>query len=121
MTNMGGKAMGDSLNLETVLKIIKKNAILIVTLTIISGLLMAAVTYLMLTPKYEAETQVLVSQPAGGGSVNNQDIETSLQLIHTYRDIILSPIILEEVSGRLNLDQSIRELSEQINVSNQDQ
>lgn len=113
--------MGDSLNLETVLKILRKNVFLIITLTLLSGIFMALVTFFLMTPKYEAETQILISQPETRGTVNNQDIETSLQLITTYRDIIQSPIILEEVIGNLELDMPIRELSEQIAVSNQDQ
>lgn len=113
--------MGDSVNLETVLKIIRKNAVSIILLTVISGLIMALITFFLLTPKYEAETQILVSQPESSESVNNQDIETSLQLITTYRDIILNPIILGDVAQNLGLEQSSSELSEQITVSNQDQ
>src|SRR5699024_2955929 len=113
--------MGDSFNLEAVLKILRKNTFMIVTLTLLTGFLTAVVTIFLLIPKYEAETQILVSQPENTGTMNNQDIETSLQLIMTYRDIILSPIILEEVINNLDLNMSIRDLSEQITVSNQDQ
>src|SRR5699024_6135545 len=117
----GEISMGDSFNLEAVLKILRKNTFMIVTLTLLTGFLTAVVTIFLLTPKYEAETQILVSQPENTGTMNNQDIETSLQLIMTYRDIILSPIILEEVINNLDLNMSIRDLSEQITVSNQDQ
>lgn len=113
--------MGDSVNLETVLNIIRKNMVSIILLTVISGLMMALITFFLLTPKYEAETQILVSQPESSGSVDNQDIETSLQLITTYRDIILNPVILGDVAENLELEQSRSELSEQITVSNQDQ
>jgi len=111
--------MGDSFNLEAVLKILRKNTFMIVTLTLLTGFLTAVVTIFLLTPKYEAETQILVSQPEITGTMNNQDIETSLQLIMTYRDIILSPIILEEVINNLELNIPIRDLSEQITVSNE--
>ena len=111
--------MGDSLSFEVVLKILRKNTFMILTLTLLAGFFMALVTFLLLTPKYEAETQILVSQPENTGTVNNQDIETSLQLIMTYRDIILSPIILEEVINNLELNIPIRDLSEQITVSNE--
>jgi|SRR5699024_8525196 len=113
--------MGDSLNLEGILKILRKNIFMIITLTLLTGFFMALVTFLLLTPKYEAETQILVSQSESTGSVSNPDIETSLQLIMTYRDIILSPIILEEVINNLDLDMPIRNLSEQITVSNEAQ
>lgn len=117
--------MGDSVNLEIVLKIIRKNAVSIILFTVITGLLMALVTFFLLTPKYEAETQILVSQPESSGIVDNQNIETSLQLVTTYRDIILNPIVLGEVSDNLVDSQGIelttRELSKMITVSNEDQ
>lgn len=113
--------MGDSVNLEIVLKIIRKNAVSIILFTVITGLLMALVTFFLLTPKYEAETQILVSQPESSGIVDNQNIETSLQLVTTYRDIILNPLVLGEVRDNLDLEQTTGELSEQITVSNEDQ
>lgn len=113
--------MGDSVNLETVLKVIRQNAVTIILFTVISGVLMALVTFFLLTPKYEAETQILVSQPENRGFVDNQNIETSLQLVTTYRDIILNPIVLGEVTDNLGMEQTTAELSEQITVSNQDQ
>lgn len=113
--------MGDAVNLELVLKIIRQNAMVIILLTVISGLVMAMVTFFLLTPRYEAETQILVSQPESSGIVDNQNIETSLQLVNTYRDIILNPIVLGEVADNLSLEQTTGELSEQITVSNEDQ
>lgn len=117
----GGMVMGDAVNLELVLKIIRQNAMVIILLTVISGLVMAIVTFFLLTPRYEAETQILVSQPESSGIVDNQNIETSLQLVNTYRDIILNPIVLGEVADNLSLEQTTGELSEQITVSNEDQ
>jgi capsular polysaccharide biosynthesis protein len=117
----GGMVMGDAVNLELVLKIIRQNAMVIILLTVISGLVMAMVTFFLLTPRYEAETQILVSQPESSGIVDNQNIETSLQLVNTYRDIILNPIVLGEVADNLSLEQTTGELSEQITVSNEDQ
>lgn len=117
--------MGDSVNLEIVFKIIRQNAVSIFLFAVITGLLMALVTFFLLTPKYEAETQILVSQPESGGIIDNQNVETSLQLINTYRDIILNPIVLGEVSDNLVDSQGIelttRELSKMITVSNEDQ
>ncbi|MCD2136467.1 YveK family protein [Salinicoccus halitifaciens] len=117
--------MGDSVNLEIVLKIIRQNAVSIFLFAVITGLLMALVTFFLLTPKYEAETQILVSQPESGGIIDNQNVETSLQLINTYRDIILNPLVLGEVSDNLVDSQGIelttRELSKMITVSNEDQ
>lgn len=112
--------MEESINLEKVLEIIKQNRTSIILWTLSIGIIAALVTYLLIPPQYEAQTQVLVSQPEDT-MVNNENIETSLQLVHTYRDIILDRGTLEEVIGNLELAQGVPELSGQIDVSNQDQ
>jgi capsular polysaccharide biosynthesis protein len=113
--------MEETVNLERVLEIIKQNKVPIIISTLSVGLLAAVITFFIISPKYEAQTQVLVSQAEGSTVVNNENIETSLQLIHTYRDIILSPTVLMEVINNLELEQSMSDLSSQITVDNQDQ
>lgn len=113
--------MGDSVNLETVLKIIRNNATSIIVLTLVFGGIMALITFVILSPRYEAKTQILISQPESSEAVDDQDVETSLQLINTYRDIILSPAILSDVVSNLALEQSMTGLSRRISVGNEDQ
>lgn len=113
--------MEETLNLEDILEVIKKHLSLIVILTLLFGAIAAFATAFLMTPQYEANTQVLVSQAEDTESVNNQDIQASLQLINTYRDIIKSPTVLDDVVTNLDLNQATSELSNQITVSNQDQ
>lgn len=113
--------MEETLNLEDILEVIKKHLALIVILTLLFGALAAFATAFLMTPQYEANTQVLVSQAEEAESVNNQDIQASLQLINTYRDIIKSPTVLDDVATNLGLNESTSELSDQITVSNQEQ
>ena len=120
-TIKGEDGMEESVNLERVLEIIKQNKVPIILSTLVAGILAVLITFFIISPKYEAQTQVLVSQEEGSTVMNNENIETSLQLIHTYRDIILSPTVLMEVMNNLELEQSMSELSSQITVDNQDQ
>ncbi|WP_020008209.1 YveK family protein [Salinicoccus albus] len=113
--------MEESVNLEKVLEILKKNMISILLSALLVGGVAALITFFLISPRYEAQTQILVSQSEGSTQVDNQDIEASLQLIHTYRDIIKSPIVLETVISNLGLQQTMPELSEQISVDNEDQ
>ncbi|MCG1008445.1 capsule biosynthesis protein [Salinicoccus sp. ID82-1] len=113
--------MEDSVNVERVLDIIKRNVWSIISSMILVGVLAALITYFVMTPKYEAETQMLVSSPGDSVIVDFENIETNLQLIHTYRDIMLSKTILEDVITNLELSQTVEELSKQITVTNQDQ
>ncbi|MEZ2457708.1 YveK family protein [Salinicoccus roseus] len=113
--------MEDSLNVERFLSVLKRNIASIITSMLLVGILAALVTYFVMTPKYEAETQMLVSSPGDSVVVDFENIETNLQLIHTYRDIMLSKTILEDVITNLDLDMTVQELSRQITVTNQDQ
>ena len=113
--------MEDSVSVERAWAIIKKNVASIITMMLLVGILAALITYFVMTPKYEAETQMLVSSPGDAVVVDFENIETNLQLIHTYRDIMLSKTILEDVITNLELEQSVKELSKQVSVTNQDQ
>src|SRR5699024_2451096 len=114
--------MEETLNLEDILGVIKKNLIMIISLGLLFGAAAAFATALIMTPQYEANTQVLVTQSQeADGVVNNQDVQASLQLVNTYRDIIQSPTVLDDVVENLGLEQSSSALSNQITVNNQDQ
>src|SRR5699024_8110173 len=60
-------------------------------------------------------------QTQNGEAINNQDIQASLQLINTYRDIIKSPTVLDEVVSNLELQESTSAISNEIEVTNQNQ
>ncbi|GAB3063762.1 YveK family protein [Salinicoccus sesuvii] len=114
--------MEETLNLEDILEVIKKNLAIIAALVLLFGAIAAFATAFLMTPQYEANTQILVSQSQDSEvAVNNQDIQASLQLINTYRDIIKSPTVLDDVVANLSLDESTNELANQITVNNQDQ
>lgn len=99
---------------------IKKRLLLIITISFLSVFISGIINYFWLTPIYEASVQLLINQKyseqQSQGSINVQE---NLDLINTYRVIIKSPIILDQVKSELNLNQSIKELSEQIVISNE--
>ena len=113
--------MEETLNLEDILEVIKKNFLMIAIMTLLFGCIAAYGTIFLMTPQYETKTQILVSQAQETEVVNNQDIQASLQLINTYRDIIKSPTVLDDVVNNLELQESSTAISEKINVTNQDQ
>ncbi|GAB3063977.1 YveK family protein [Salinicoccus sesuvii] len=113
--------MSETISLEHALRILKKHRLKIVIYTLLGGLLSAVITFFLIPPRYEAQTEILVSPAEGVTMTNNENIENSLQLIHTYRDIIGSETVLEQVVSNLELEQSTSALSEQISVRNEDQ
>ena len=113
--------MEETLNLEDILEVIKKNFLMIAIMTLLFGCIAAYGTIFLMTPQYEAKTQILVSQAQDTEMVNNQDIQASLQLINTYRDIIKSPTVLDDVvflkEGKIVLHKKAEDIREETGES----
>src|SRR5690606_32631757 len=74
----------------------------------------------VLTPVYEASTQLLVNQEKEKKpEYDSIDIQADLQLINTYNVIIMSPAILEKVIKDLKLNLTVSELQDKITVQNE--
>lgn len=109
--------MEETISLQELMNVIKKRLVMIVTIAILAVTIAGAVSYLLLTPIYQASTQVLVTQQKSEQqSFNSQDIQTNLQLINTYNVIIKSPAILGKVIDNMSLDMTPAQLTEQIAV-----
>ena len=55
---------------------------------------------LLAKPKYEASTQILVSQKEKESKMMAQEVQSNIQLVNTYAEIIKSPRILDDVAKR---------------------
>lgn len=109
--------MEETIELQELFKIIKKRSKLILAVTMITIALAAFVSFVILTPIYEASTQILVNQKQEENAVvNAQDIQTNIQLINTYNVIITSPAILDIVAERLNDEYTVEGLKSKITV-----
>ena len=110
--------MEETISLQEIIKIIKKRLLLIISLMIVAIGIAVVLSFYFITPIYQAQTQILVNQ-----KVNSQEglwyqMETDLQLINTYNDIIITPIILSKVIEELQIDVTPEQLSNQITLSN---
>ncbi|MFC5541178.1 YveK family protein [Ureibacillus suwonensis] len=112
--------MEETISLYDIFKVLKKRIVLILSITIISTLAAAIISFYVLTPIYQASTQILVNQKTSDQQTQIQttDIQTNLQLINTYNVIIKSPVILSKVIEILDLNTTPSALSNQITVSN---
>lgn len=114
--------MKETLSLQEFLKIIRKQLGLIATVTILSITITGLVSYFVLTPIYEASTEILVNQSSDeAGELINQSVLTDLQLVNTYSGIIKSPVILDQVVDEMNLGITSNLLDEKITVSNDEE
>lgn len=85
------------------------------------GIVVAHVTTVyFMVPLYSAETRLLVSRPANSAEeIELGEIETNIQMINTYRDIIQDPVVLNEVQTVLNNSISEDELKENLEIVTQ--
>lgn len=105
------------MNLQEIVKIIKKRILLIIFLTIVAVVIAVALSFYFITPIYQAQTQILVNPNGSSEEVYSwTQIETDLQLINTYNDIITTPIILNKVIEELQIDTTPEQLTNQITL-----
>ena len=113
--------MEEEISLVELFEVLKKRLSMIISLSLIGLILAAAFTFFIATPTYSATTQLLVNQTSGNTEgIQLSDINTNVQMINTYRDIIKGPVILEDVIESLDLDTTVSALSGQIEVVTQD-
>lgn len=112
--------MEETISLQELGKTLRKRMSLIAMLTILAITISGVISYVLITPIYQASTQILINQEkVDASALNPANIQTDLQLINTYNVIIKSPAILEKVVEELDLNTSVDQLNGQINVNSE--
>ncbi|MDK9869831.1 YveK family protein [Staphylococcus equorum] len=111
--------MESTLDLTKILRILKNNLKLLIILPLICLLISAIVTLFFLDEEYQATTQVLVNQKESDSQMMAQEVQSNIQLVNTYSEIVKSPRILDKASKELDRKYSTSELSSMLTVTNQ--
>ncbi|MDF2065066.1 Wzz/FepE/Etk N-terminal domain-containing protein [Bacillus sp. Cr_A10] len=112
--------MTDQISLHDFFIVIKKRILIVICIFILIVTTTVLLSIFLLTPKFEASTQILINQKEFEEErLNTQDIQTNLQLINTYNVIIKSPVILTKVIEELALKTSTDLLTEKISVTSE--
>ena len=111
--------MEETIDLSRLFTILKKNMKYLIILPIVFLALSMVITFVFMTPKYSSSTQVLVNQKETDNEMMAQQVQSNLQLVNTYSEIIKSPRILDKVSKNLKGKYSSKEISGMLTVSNQ--
>lgn len=111
--------MEETIDLSKLIMILKKNLKYLIILPIAFLVLSMVITFIVMTPKYSASTQVLVNKKERNDQMMAQEVQSNLQLVNTYTEIIKSPRILDEVTENLKREYSSEEISNMLTVSNQ--
>ncbi|SFC09949.1 Capsular polysaccharide biosynthesis protein [Alkalibacterium subtropicum] len=111
--------MEEEISLLELLGIVRKRLGLIVVSTLAGILIFAVYTFFIAVPQYSSTTQMLVNRAQETTLIQRSDIDTNVQLINTYKDILKNPAILTEVKEELDLGISHQELSNQLTVTSE--
>jgi capsular polysaccharide biosynthesis protein len=116
----GSGHMAETISLIDILHTLKKRWRIIVLTTLVSVLVGVTLTYFILTPIYQASTQILVNQKSSENTFDYSLMRNNVDLINTYSVIIRSPAILDKVINQLDLKQDVEELEKDITITSQD-
>lgn len=106
--------------LTEVLKIMKNKLAFIMMATVIGMILASLISFLVLEPQYEGTAQVIVHQnPSEETTAPLAD--QAKTLTDTYKEIVLTPAVLEPVAQGAEKDLSYQALRDQVEVTTNDE
>lgn len=108
--------MNQTYTLKQLASILFKRLWLIIIFAFLGLASAAAVTFFVLTPKYSSQAQLVVTLPQTENT-NVNDVNSNLQMINTYKDFIISDLVLNQVEDRLKSDYNVKMSPEQIKAS----
>lgn len=111
--------MEEQIDLSKLFAILRKNMKYLIILPIVFLIISMVLTFFFITPKYSASTQVIVNQKETDNQIIAQQVQSNLQLVNTYSEIIKSPRILDKVAKNLKGKYSSSDISGMLTVSNQ--
>lgn len=104
-------------------KQILKHSLLILILAILAGVVAFGLSKYVISPKYEANTSMIVSSSKQNVDQNNPQADVELSqinanraLVSTYSEIVKSRGIADKVIANLNLDMDYEEFSNKVSI-----
>ncbi|MFC0525304.1 YveK family protein [Pontibacillus salicampi] len=113
--------MEETISLKEISHTLKKRWLMIISFSLIAVIISAVVSLFILTPKYQATAQFIVSTQNNGQSnqVDVNDIKTNVELINTYNVIIKSDRILNAVNEELEFTGGSSWIREKLEITNE--
>lgn len=108
----------EMISFRELLSVIKRKKMFIFSLAVISAIFSFLISAYIISPTFEASTQVLVAPKQSlNNLVDAGQIQSSVTLVNTYRVIIQSPAILDQVQD--NVIGSPEKIGELISVNSE--
>ncbi|MCO7040359.1 Wzz/FepE/Etk N-terminal domain-containing protein [Staphylococcus lugdunensis] len=110
--------MEKTLDLSMFITALKKNWKLFILIPVVFVVISLLITIFLMKPKYEANTQVLVNQKESNEQYRAQEVQSNIQLVNTYSEILKSPRILGDVAKK-DKNLSASEIGNMLTVTKQ--
>lgn len=90
-------------SLIQIISLLRKHVKVILGSTLVVAVCATFFTFCILTPKYTATTEILVNRKLSSQMQNAQfqQVQADVQMINTYKDIITSPTVLQDVNREI--------------------
>ncbi|MDA1679373.1 MULTISPECIES: YveK family protein [unclassified Bacillus cereus group] len=112
--------MEETISLKELFHILKKRLAMILVIAFGAAIVSAIISFFFMTPIYQSSTQILVNQKKQDGAmIQAGEVQTNIQLTNTYKVIIKSPVILDQVKEKLKLNLTVQDLTKKIDVTNE--
>ncbi|MFY8331094.1 YveK family protein [Vagococcus carniphilus] len=94
--------MEETISLQEIVTLLKKKAVLILSMFFMGIGVSALITFMVITPKYSATSQLIAtSQNKDNVNANTDSINSNLMMINTYKDFIKGRIVTETAREQL--------------------
>jgi len=111
------KAMEEKFDLQELFQVLKKHLALIIMLSLVAASASGILTHFFITPIFQATTQ-LVLVPSAETPFTQGEISANLQMINTFNEVIVSPMILDEVIEKLGLPLTVGGVRSMMSAAN---
>lgn len=99
--------MEQTISIKQLFELLRKRIGLIILGGLAGLLISGLLAFFILTPKYSSQAQLVVTLPQTE-TTNANDVNTNLQMINTYKDIITGDLVTKEVSEKLNSEYRVK-------------
>lgn len=106
----------NEISLYDIYKILKSNLLIILIFTLLVGGLATGYAYGIADPQYKSTAYVMV-QVQIDPATDSYDLINAQRLLATARDLITMPVVLEDVITDLDLNLTVKQLQNSLNVT----
>lgn len=108
-----------TIELADFLYVLKKWFWLIIILCIVGAMSGFVISKEFMTPIYESQSQLVIKQEQPkNNTTTTSETQSNIQLVNTYKIILVSPTVLETVIKNLDLPETTAQLAKQILIEN---